>query len=144
MTSMNFDETTSEGAKNVTLKILVDLGYLAWADDEHTLLRVPDSSPWRRLYLFGDQLTVDRVASMIPNMMELLGDLKTVEGAKEVLKALSSVFLMMGDLHVNMHFLDAMFRLCYGAFLQVFQTVLGWKRLRKEVIDSYLSGNQMK
>ena len=116
----NFNETSTGGTQSVVIHLFIKLAILEWANTEKTKLRL---GPWalgRSLHLFGDQLTISHTESMIPNIMRALGDVKTVSTARAVLQALGLVFRILGCLHIKMHILDAIFRLCYGAFLQPF------------------------
>mmetsp|Transcript_36880 Transcript_36880/g.99215 ORF Transcript_36880/g.99215 Transcript_36880/m.99215 type:complete len:602 (-) Transcript_36880:155-1960(-) len=135
MPATNYDETSKGGTRNVTIELMIELGWLEWVDAEHTKLRAPPNSRLRLLFLFGDQLSVSHVEAMVPYLVEMMGSEYTAGNAREAAKALDSVLRMAGDLHIPMHILDALFRMCYGGFLQAFQAALGWTRLKKKPID---------
>ena len=59
--------------------------------------------------MFGDQLSIKHLESMIPYLLEMLGDTKTMDAARLVLKEMDKIIPCAGDLHVNMHLLDALF-----------------------------------
>jgi len=90
------------------------------------------------VYVVGDLLSLDNLESFI----KMLHKSKVTfdECYRQVLdfeKALSRVVSIPGDLHVKFHTLGPIFRVYYGEFLQVFQTALGWKRLKLKVSECF-------
>ena len=52
-----------------------------------------------------------------------------------ILGAASRVLMLPGDLHTEMHMLEAIFDLFYGHFLQVFQAVVEYRNIKKDPKD---------
>ena len=97
----------------------------------------------RSTLLYGDQLSISHVESMVKSIMDKMGDMKTAASAHAIIDAMKRVFRLPGDFHVSLHTLDTIFRFCYGGFLQACQAALGWTRLKKSPIDSYQLGQRL-
>ena len=76
-----------------------------------------------------------RPKSIAPEMVKALGRTTTAPSAAAVLGALEHVYSLPGDLHIKVHKLDFLFRLCFGGPLQPAQPALGWKRIHEHPID---------
>ena len=134
-------EGTNFGAGTILLDFLVLAGLLVDCLDPVTkqvFWKATDDIAKKWVYVVGYLLSLDNLESFI----KMLHKSKVTfdECFLQVLKfqkALSRVVTIPGDLHVKFHTLGPIFRIFYGGFLQVFQTALGWKRLKLKVSECY-------
>jgi hypothetical protein len=63
--------------------------------------------------------------------MHQRSDLKNKEFRKTIQEAIESILFVPGDFHVALHMMVLIYNFCYGAFLQVFQTLINWKQITK-------------
>ena len=84
------------------------------------------------LYLTGDGLTHVRLKSFITAINNSMYSYQDGYEMRIVLsRALKQIVLGVGDLHGGgFAILNTIYTLFYGGFLQVFQTAMGWKRIK--------------
>ena len=73
----------------------------------------------RRLHVTGDRLTVAQYNNMSITLVGKLCDPMNASNARALLRVLERTVTWPGHLHVLFHMLCAIFRLCFGGFLQV-------------------------
>jgi hypothetical protein len=67
---------------------------------------------------------------------------KTIEADKPehwtaFFEALNTIHVILGDLHVEMHVLAAIFKFAYGGFRQPIQYVLGWLQIQWNTVPRH-------
>jgi hypothetical protein len=85
----------------------------------------------------GNCLTNDNVWKMGPWLDKKRGDLHNETFTRARQQASSCLQMVPGMFHVSMHQLNLLYNFFYGGFMQPVQTLLGWRRIRKDVTTRY-------
>jgi hypothetical protein len=138
---MPFDETTKEGLEACIKRILETIGSIT--TDKNGVSQTTALTDIRRLFAYGDQLTMKHLETLKEQVLK-----KTIEADKPehwtaFLEALDTIHVILGDLHVEMHVLAAIFKFAYGGFLQPIQHVLGWLRIQRNTVPRHQQSTQL-
>jgi len=116
------DETEEKGTAEIIVDQLIRFGFLEWEGDQlkqgSRSLKVGDVEG-RSFFLYVDMLTQKHGSRIIHVLHTKLGNSKYADDAAVIIAALEHVVILSGDLHYEMHYGHALFRLAYGGFLQV-------------------------
>ena len=135
------DETTNLGCATVFLEILENAGLINierrpfetnGVKSEKLQVTTIAGASHKWLYLIGDGLTHVRLKSFVNAINESLYSFEDDYEMRRVLSlALKQVVLGVGDLHGGgFAILNTIYTVFYGGYLQVFQTAMGWKRIK--------------
>lgn len=129
---MDIDETTKDGSGEVVLNLLEVAGLIK--KDSDGTITLADDIHERVQYLVGDGLTLARIREFEKDLerpgANKLSFSSSYEQRTALSRALRQVVMIPGDLHMGgFHFLDPIFTLYYGSFLQPIQVALGWKHI---------------
>lgn len=142
------DETTKEGTAIIVLEFLVQAGLLALDETKKTYQL---GSDWEKRWVMivGDELSIRRVFEFSDDVFSVLDrkryTFRSAYWQSLVLKkVLQRVIPVSGDLHVQFHMLDCVYRLYYGGFLQPIQHKLGWKHINgKDAAKTYQNSHRL-
>jgi hypothetical protein len=138
---MPFDETTKEGLEACIKRILETVGSIT--TNEKGVSQKTSLTKIRRLFAYGDQLTMKHLETLKEQVLK-----KTIESDKPehwiaFLESLNTIHVILGDLHVEMHVLAAIFHFAYGGFLQPIQHVLGWLRIQRNTVPRHQQSTKL-
>jgi hypothetical protein len=138
---MPFDETTKEGLEACIKRILETVGSIT--TNEKGVSQKTSLTKIRRLFAYGDQLTMKHLETLKEQVLK-----KTIESDKPehwiaFLDSLNTIHVILGDLHVEMHILAAIFHFAYGGFLQPIQHVLGWLRIQRNTVPRHQQSTKL-
>ena len=132
MEIMPCNETTEKGSSDVIFRILKAIGSLD--EDDHGGIVTTPITEHRRLFVYGDQLTIKHVHTLADKLLKKAIETDDPESAEAFLRAVDTIYALLGDLHVDMHILAAIFLWVYGGYIQPIQATLGWTRIQRNTI----------
>ena len=134
------DPTTNVGNQEVIIDILVENQLLIPTGKKVNKVmqyKLGDGIDKKYVLLVGDGLTQVRYYTCKTKLLSMVKSFKIHYDQQAILgKAMEQVFMIPGDLHAGcFHTIGPVYKLFYGGFLQVFQTVLGWKKINARKVE---------
>jgi hypothetical protein len=136
------DETTNKGSGDTVMKYLLNVGVvkLDFLTKEWEL-----GENWAEMLeiIVGDGLTMERIRNFERDLgkkgREYVQHFKKME---VFLTAISRVIKLSGDLHLCFHFLGTVYLPYYPGFLQLIQSLLGWKKMdASDIAQTFQTGS---
>jgi hypothetical protein len=121
------DETRKDESTLLFPEMLNDLG--TFKETENTKYEFDDEEVQTgQCRLCGaDQLTNQNLTNISQWLMHQQSNLKNKQFTKRIQEAIDGTLFIPGGFHVALHMMVLIYKFCYGAFLQVFQTLINWK-----------------
>ena len=125
------------------VELLHDYGIIE-KDDKREGYYVPaEGIKAKRLFLFGDGLSIGNLKVLETKIIREVTKPNKTEFVSAILKVLPCIHHGVGDFHMQMHILAAIYSLYYPSFLQVCQAVLRMKRIWKNPLNCYQTSKDL-
>ncbi len=111
------DEMNSDELYLASLEILQTLGIL---DSKMTRTTTVEGSDWRRIFQYGDVLTIQKLHQLNPNVLRAMTHIGKENHAKTIHSHLNDTFCIRNHdyLHENIHRLQAVYKIFYPGFIE--------------------------
>jgi len=113
-----------------SLEILETMGIL---DCKTTRMTTVEGSDWRRIFQFGDVLTIQKLHQLNPSVLRAMTHVGKENQAKTIHSHLNETCIRNHDyLHENIHRLQAIYKIFYPGFIEACARVLETKRVGED------------
>ena len=113
-----FCDIDKEGAAQVIVKFFVNIGIL---EERRSHLSLCPNTYNNVIFIFGDYLLMDHIASLLKKLLKSLCGLDLMERTKFILSAIKLLRTALGDLHIPFHMLHTTYRFFYRGIIQPIQ-----------------------
>lgn len=121
------DEMQTEELYLAAIQILEEFGVL---DASETNITPVPGFDWRRIFQYGDVLTIQKMHQLNPRILKSMTNIGRVNHAKNIHSMLNETCIRNHDyLHENIHRLQAVFKIYYPGFIEACARVLETKRV---------------
>ena len=133
---IGIDESASKECGAVLLDLMLRAGVLHQTNDGEW--KLDENWEHRKVYFFGDAKTIENVTKFVRDVQERRLSYSSANIQADIFqKALSIVMPAPGDWHTGLNMLTSLYKFYYDGFLDQFQHLLGWKRIKKDVRNQY-------
>ena len=121
------DEMNSDELYLASLEILETMGIL---DCKKTRMTTVEGSDWRRIFQYGDVLTIQKLHQLNPSVLRAMTHVGKENHAKMIHSHLNDTCILNHDyLHENIHRLQAVYKIFYPGFIEACVRVLETKQV---------------